>query len=51
VSKNNVIDIRTKARPVRVRDQEEIIEQRRKKRREKIDKVKNQVKKELRNNY
>jgi hypothetical protein len=39
MSRNKVVDLRTKARPVRVREQHEIIEDRRKKRKEKIDAV------------
>lgn len=37
---NKVIDLRTKARPMRVRAQNEIIAERRKKRKEKIEEVK-----------
>ncbi|QOK30021.1 hypothetical protein IIE26_27015 (plasmid) [Cytobacillus oceanisediminis] len=36
MNNNKIIDIRTKARPIQVRDQSEIIEGRRKKRKEKI---------------
>jgi hypothetical protein len=43
MDKDKVIDLRTKARPVRVRDQHEIIEERRKKRREKFESVKKEV--------
>ncbi|OIJ09473.1 hypothetical protein BKP35_16595 [Anaerobacillus arseniciselenatis] len=41
MEKNKVIELRTVARPVRVRDQNEIFAERRKKRKEKIDAVKN----------
>jgi hypothetical protein len=38
--KNKIIDLRTTAKPVRIRDQKEIIAERRKKRREMIEEVK-----------
>lgn len=41
--KNNVIDIKTKARPVKVRNQSEIFEERRRKRKEKISEVKKKI--------
>jgi hypothetical protein len=41
--KNNVIDIKTKAKPVRVRGQSEILEERRRKRKEKISEVKKKI--------
>lgn len=38
-NKNKIIDLKTAARPVRVRDQSEIIADRRRKRKERYDEV------------
>jgi hypothetical protein len=42
-NKNKIIDIRTAARPIKVRDQSEIIADRRRKRKERHDEIKRKL--------